>query len=139
MSKERRVIAPHPVVPVDADSFALFARTVKEARPNVMLVGAPAAASRIVGALSSDLRRRIVEGCATQPEAWPRDGASTVLRDVEALSLAQQQHLIEWLDEQPRRTHLIAVVGRSLYPEVKRGRFLESLFYRLNVLQLRLT
>ena len=133
------MIVRQPISPVDPDSFALFARTVKEARPNVMLVGAPAAASRMVGALSIDLRRRIVEGRATEPEAWPRDGASTFLRDIEALSLAQQQHLIEWLDEQPHRTHLIAVVGRSLYPDVKQGRFLDSLFYRLNVLQLRLT
>jgi transcriptional regulator of acetoin/glycerol metabolism len=129
--------ANQPVEPVDADTFALFARTVQEARPNVMLIGAPAAALRMVGALSLDLRRRIVEGHATDPDSWPRD-ASTFLQDIEALDLAQQQHLIEWLNDRPHRTHLIAAVGRSLYPEVKRGRFLDTLYYRLNVLQLRL-
>ncbi|MQA30489.1 MAG: hypothetical protein GEU82_11740 [Luteitalea sp.] len=130
--------ATQPTGPIDVDSFALFARIVKDARPNVMLVGPPAAASRMVGALGIDLRKRIVERRAAAPESWPRDGASTFLRDIETLDLAQQQQLIEWLNRQPHRTHLIAGVGRSLYPDVKRGRFLDTLFYRLNVLQLRL-
>jgi hypothetical protein len=137
--KETRMTGSEPLSPDDAESFALLAQSIKEARPNVMLVGAPAAASRIVGTLGTDLRERIVEGRAAEPEAWPRDGASIVLRDIERLDLAQQQHLIEWLNRQSRRTHLITVVGRSLYPDVKRGKFLDTLFYRLNVVQLPLS
>jgi DNA-binding NtrC family response regulator len=127
-----------PMTGIDAESFALFAQSVENARPNVMLIGAAAAASRLIGALRGELRQRIADGRAAEPESWRRDGGSTLLHDVEALDPDQQRHMIEWLNRQPNRTHLIVAVGRSLYPEVKRGRFLETLFYRLNAVQLRL-
>lgn len=123
----------------DADSLALFAQSVLNARPNVMIVAAPTTVARMVSTLSLDLRRRIVERHAAAPESWPVDGTSVLLRDIETLDHAQQEHLIAWLNHSGRRTHLITAVGQSLYPEVKRGRFLDTLFYRLNVIQLRLS
>jgi hypothetical protein len=55
-----------------------------------------------------------------------------VLHDVEHLRPADQQRLLQWLEEAPQRPQIISTSSRALYPLVCAGRFSESLYYRLN-------
>jgi len=77
------------------------------------------------------------------------DGGTLFLDEVGEMSMAAQVRLLRVLQEKefipvgsttPRKTdvRLIAATNRNLSDEVKNGRFREDLFYRLNVIDIRL-
>ena len=55
-----------------------------------------------------------------------------ILRDVSKLTPAVKQRLFEWI-RTGTRSQVLSVTDEPLYPLVKQGRFLEDLFYYLNV------
>ena len=61
----------------------------------------------------------------TTPEPW----SSTTLS---ICAPADQQRLLQWLEEAPQRPQIISTSSRALYPLVGAGRFSEDLYYRLN-------
>lgn len=58
-----------------------------------------------------------------------------LLGDVSTLTLRQQIDLFDWLDRFGD-AQVFSVTSMPLWPLVERGRFLEGLFYRLNVVTL---
>jgi sigma-54-interacting transcriptional regulator len=56
-----------------------------------------------------------------------------ILADVSGLSLWQQINLQQWLDDGRGDTQIVSVTSEPLWPLVEQGRFLEGLYYRLNV------
>ena len=60
------------------------------------------------------------------------DAGTVVLHDVEHLRPADQQRLLQWLEDAPQRPQIISKSSRALYPLVCAGRFSEDLYYRLN-------
>jgi transcriptional regulator of aromatic amino acid metabolism len=72
-------------------------------------------------------------GAFTLPE---HDGETIVLGDVSMLTLRQQIELYDWLDRFGESSQVISLTSVPLWPLVGRGRFLECLFYRLNVVTL---
>ena len=58
-----------------------------------------------------------------------------VLTNAWALTLDQQIELYDWLDTR-RAVQVVSVTSKPLWPLVEQGRFLEGLFYRLNVVTL---
>lgn len=71
--------------------------------------------------------------CDADVKTTGLDYAGTVvLHDVEHLGAADQQRLLQWLEEAPQRPQVISTSSRALYPLVCAGRFSESLYYRLN-------
>jgi len=70
----------------------------------------------------------------------PQQGVRTLLTyDVAALTLAEQIELYDWITLRRPETQIISVTSRPLYTLVADGRFLEGLFYRLNVVHLSAT
>ena len=63
-----------------------------------------------------------------------RDGL--LIGDVSTLMLEQQLDFYDWLDRFGESAQVVSVTSVPLWPIVERGRFLEGLFYRLNVVSL---
>jgi transcriptional regulator of aromatic amino acid metabolism len=63
-------------------------------------------------------------------------GGTVVIGDVSTLSLLQQIELYDWLDRFGESAQVLSFTSIPLWPLVERGRFLEGLFYRLNVVTL---
>jgi transcriptional regulator of aromatic amino acid metabolism len=59
-----------------------------------------------------------------------------LLNDVATLSVVQQLELFDWISERKTATQIVSVTTRPLTPLVDAGLFLQSLFYRLNIIQL---
>jgi hypothetical protein len=62
-----------------------------------------------------------------------------VIRDAAAMTLAQQIKLFDWMTRAGLGAQVISVTSRPLLPLVEDGRFLEGLFYRLNVVSIAAT
>ena len=91
--------------------------------------------------MQSRLALPVIEvACDADVETTALDDAGTVvLYDVEHLRPADQQRLLLWLEEAPRRPQIISTSSRALFPLVCAGRFSESLYYRLNTVYLECT
>ena len=59
-----------------------------------------------------------------------------LLTRIEALSLDQQITLFDWMTMAQCRMQVVSIATTRIDGLVKEGRFLEALFYRLNVVQL---
>jgi transcriptional regulator of aromatic amino acid metabolism len=59
-----------------------------------------------------------------------------VVADAAALTIPQQIELHDWLNAGRRSVQTVSITSRPIWPLVERGRFLEGLFYRLNVVTL---
>ncbi len=66
-------------------------------------------------------------------------GGTVVLSDPAAMTLAQQIELYDWLNASRGAVQIVSVTTRPIWPLVEEGRFLEGLFYRLNVVTLEAT
>jgi DNA-binding NtrC family response regulator len=67
----------------------------------------------------------------------PKAGGTLLVEDVDALAEADQQALLQVLEAEAG-VRVIATTRRSLHDVVTAGRFREDLYYRLNVLEIRL-
>ncbi len=74
---------------------------------------------------------RVLPGPLSLPDV--DDGRPVIIGDVSLMTLQQQIALYDWQDEHDS-TQIISLTSRSLWPLVTSGRFLEGLFYRLNVM-----
>ena len=55
-----------------------------------------------------------------------------VLNDVGALGLQDQIQLLEWLGSASGRTQVVSTTPAPLLPRVESGKFIDTLYYRLN-------
>jgi hypothetical protein len=62
-----------------------------------------------------------------------------VLEQAATYSLAQQRALLEWHDTTARNVQVIATTDQQPFDLVKRGTFLEPLYYRLNIVHIDLS
>ena len=61
---------------------------------------------------------------------------TVLLQNVDALSLAQQIVLNDWIAEGCGEAQIVSIATTPLWRLVQNGDFLEGLFYRLNVVRL---
>jgi hypothetical protein len=106
-------------------------------RPNLLVLSpdltVDAAATGLTGLCDQPLHARALPG----PLQLPVPGSGTLLlRDVACLTLDQQIELYDWMNDHGRDTQLISIASVPLLPLVKRGHFLEGLFYRINTIYL---
>jgi hypothetical protein len=59
-----------------------------------------------------------------------------VVADASALTVPQQIELYDWLNAGRGGVQMVSVTSKPIWPLVEQGRFLEGLFYRLNVVTL---
>jgi transcriptional regulator of aromatic amino acid metabolism len=70
----------------------------------------------------------------------PKGTTGTLLLwDVAQLTRRQQIELHDWITDRPENMQVISITSTALLPLVEDGRFLEALFYRINVLTLVVT
>jgi hypothetical protein len=62
------------------------------------------------------------------------DKGSVILENVSRFTLEEQREILSWLDLQGCGVRLIATTTERLYDLVEGGRFVDTLYYRLNVI-----
>lgn len=109
----------------------------QEPHPNLLVVcdgPTPTAVARRVADLCPvPCEHCLVPGELRLPECRP---GTLVLHDVAALTLEQQLALFDWLTGCWHGMQVISIASTPLLPLVHSGRFLEGLYYRLNVVYL---
>ena len=128
----------HGVIPVPArlgiphSDWETFLTT----RANTVVVGNEDAALGLWTAVWPTLQKPIYWVDADRL-SLPRQSAGTLmLQGAHALSMSAQQRLFEWLDRDARAMRVLTTSAEPLFPLVEGGRFLEVLYYRLNMLLL---
>ena len=111
--------------------------TVSGPRHNLLINCSPTDLQHVAGDLAA--------WCAP-PVAWyslpgwldlPRDFSGTLLLTrIEEMTIHQQIALYDWMTDSQPRAQVVSLATMRLDQLVRRGRFLEGLFYRLNVVQL---
>lgn len=125
----------------DIDPFSEFSLLQSlmspEYRPNFLVVCGPAAAEsgveRLAQSFTSPLHRCLLPGVLRLPSS--RTG-TLLLQHVDELTIGQQIDLYDWLTAGRGALQVVSLTEVALEERVNDGRFLESLFYRLNVVRL---
>jgi hypothetical protein len=106
--------------------------------PNLLLIG-PDAATRAYLDQQMALPPSSVRSCDGAELELPIEPVQgLVVRDVERLTRDRQDQLVEWLSGPGYHTRIVATSGVPLYPMVERGEFSDALYYRINMITLRL-
>jgi hypothetical protein len=107
------------------------------AHANVLLEGQRDQTDAAVLHLLPHLRAPIVYRKPGDDLTLPNE-CTVILRDVDRLCKTEQTRLHEWLDRMPDCVQTIATTESSLFALVQDGQFESDLYYRLNVILLRL-
>jgi len=120
------------------EPFHVEGRILRASRPNVLIEGPAAATHAVV---------RLLQPHIGGPIAWRRarsrldlpsgETNGLILRDLADLGADDQTGLLQWLGGAGSCTQIVATTERPLFPLVARGLFDEMLYYRLNVMLLR--
>jgi Sigma-54 interaction domain len=109
-------------------------RLVEQHRVNLLLMGQHDIVQPMVDALSARFHQPV--GTWSPGERFvlpPAERTGTmVLNDVGALALQDQIQLLEWLSTASGRTQVVSITPSPLLPQVQSGKFIDTLYYRLN-------
>jgi hypothetical protein len=105
--------------------------------PNLLLIGPGAVAEEFLVPLMPSLASPIVYLDAANPALPATPVGTIIVHDVARLTAAHQAQFLEWLRGQ-KETAVIALSPRPLFPRVRRGAFLDPLYYRLNTVVVQL-
>jgi sigma-54-interacting transcriptional regulator len=133
------------IVEADLSQLITFApafvdewRTVSTLRHNVLLEGSEASTAAVLGFLEPFLRAPVVWKPARAPLTLPTgECGALVLQEVGMLSGEDQSRLVAWLDRSRHQTLVISTSADSMFQQVECGSFDAVLYYRLNVILLR--
>jgi len=117
-----------------ADAMLVQRLTRSEWRPNLLVLCRHLDPGAVVTPLMASGRRPFhvcqLPGALTFPDV---PGGTLFLVNVTALALGQQMRLCDWLEGAGRGFQVVSIARESLYPLIEQGRFMEALYYRLNV------
>ena len=122
------VVAVSPMREQSLDDWRFILTT----RPNVLIEGPRAATEAVLRALRPHCREPV---CCWGDPLGDQHPLTLIVRDVAALTAADQQRLLQWLDR-GERSQVLSTAAQPVFSLVERGEFLEDLFYRLNLLRL---
>jgi sigma-54-interacting transcriptional regulator len=109
-------------------------RLVEQHRVNLLLMGQQEIVQPMVDALSARFHQPVGTWSPGERLVLPpaeRTG-TMVLNDVGALGLQDQIQLLEWLSTASGRTQVVSTTPAPLLPRVQSGKFIDTLYYRLN-------
>ena len=131
--------AAAPRIPL-LDSYQTELGLLRTPPANVLIEGPARATDDVLLALRQHLREPpLVSDLAQAPLHLP-DGAATpvILKNVEALTAEDQARLLVWLQREGFGAQVVSTTERPLFALVAQGLFDAGLYYRLNVLLLRI-
>lgn len=103
-------------------------------RPNLLVLSRGRELEGVLAPLKASCRRTFtvcrLPGALTLP---PGRQGTLFLVNVGALLLDQQMKLYDWLEGAGQECQVVSIASDSLYPLIQEGRFMEGLYYRLNV------
>jgi hypothetical protein len=113
---------------------------VRDTRANLLLQGPPDATQQVLMALRPLLPGPVETVHVRDPLGLPAIGAvrSLIVCGIETLSPDDQQRLLDWMNAAPDPVQVITTTPASMMPMLESGGFLESLYYRLNIIYLAL-
>jgi hypothetical protein len=120
--------------------FAELVAMLRRSRPNVLVVGSSADTDRTFELMYPYLRTPIVAWVPRETQELPAASLRTlVIRDVEALDLAQQENLVALICRLTADIQIVSTSRTPIFPLVEHGTFLDRLYYQLNIVYLDLT
>ena len=109
-------------------------RLVEQHRVNLLLMGQADVVQPMVEALAARFHQPVGTWSPGERLVLPpaeRTG-TMVINDVGALGLQDQIQLLEWLSSAAGRTQVVSTTSSPLLPRVQSGKFIDTLYYRLN-------
>lgn len=109
-------------------------RLVEQHRVNLLLMGRAEIVQPMVEALAARFHQPVGTWSPGERLVLPpaeRTG-TMVINDVGALGLPDQIQLLEWLGTACGRTQVVSTTDSPLLPRVQSGKFIDTLYYRLN-------
>ena len=105
-------------------------------RVNLLLIAPDGVVRYVLESLLLDLREPITRWSSGQVLNLPSPDRSgtLVLRDIHALTPADQLLLLDWLEQAEGRTQVVSTSATPLLPRVHCGEFIDTLYYRLNTI-----
>ena len=120
------------------DSFRTEWTILRACRHNVLLEGPVPETNAVLRLLQPHMRGPIVWNRPRAPLELPSgETGALILRGVAALSAEDQTRLLAWIGGPGSRTHIVSTTERPLFAHVAHGLFDDTLYYRLNVMLLR--
>ena len=116
------------------DTLAELSQVARFCLANILVVGqlTPSRRERIVTAVSAARGREAFLALQSQQLMLPDNHQLlTVLDDLSRLTHHEQLRLLRWMNE--HRPQLVSFTPMPLFPLVRKHRFLDTLFYRLNM------
>ena len=114
-------------------------RILRAHRLNVLLEGPAIATNAVLRLLQPNLPEPIRWLQPQQALTLPSEATGAlIVRDVTALSLDDQRRLLDWIVRTGSQTQIVSTTDRPLFALVMRGLFDEALYYRLNLMLLRI-
>lgn len=118
-------------------SFLLRSLTTNEHHPHLLLDCSKVEIECIVLGLKQWGRAPLTHCRLPGPLIVPRFRSGTLLLEgLQHLNRAQQIALYDWMASQSPQVQIISIASREIDSLVAQGKFLEGLFYRLNVVRL---
>jgi DNA-binding NtrC family response regulator len=111
-------------------------RAVCRERHNVLVEGPNAAAEACLAELEPILGVQSVRRRHGHLE-FPAGASTLILREVSTLAMHEQSQLLDWWIAGSRRPRLVSTSSEPLFARVERGLFAEALYYKLNVIFVR--
>lgn len=112
---------------------------VRLKRTNLLVVGDRAATGAVLDQLHLGPREGLVSWKPGHPLDLPPPGRTTtlILHDVDQLTVAAQNTVLRWLDQGAGRIWVVSTCAEPLWALVEAGAFNDVLYYRLNIVCVR--
>ena len=125
----------------ESDAVSLSAASdlnvARSSRANVLVVGPELLVKNVLKLVAPAPRRDGVvqsRGGRLRLPPSPLVPSTVVVKDVDALTAAEQRQLLEWLDASNTRSQVISTASMPLLTRVEASTFNETLYYRLNTI-----
>jgi Sigma-54 interaction domain len=109
---------------------------------NVLVVGPDPLVKSVLNLVAPDAKRDTAVQCQAGrlrlPQVSPQP-AMVVVRDVDALTPAEQRKLLDWLEAASSRMQVVSTAAVPLLPLVQADAFNDTLYYRLNTIYIDLS
>jgi Sigma-54 interaction domain len=121
-------------------SYRTDSRILTEHPCNMLVEGAVDATDAVLCFLQPHLREAIVWHQSPAPLDLPSgETRALILRHAASLSRDDQRRLLAWMGDAGSRTRIISTTARPLFALVVSGLFDAALYYRLNVMLVRVS